>query len=129
MSFYFDFNSIDSPIAIFYKGKKYSQLKKDYEKLTIKKLNSILKNEKIKKTFNFDQNYFLQLLPAYIHKYIEISLKISDIITFNKLDIDCDTLLKEAIKTKIFMASLNKNWMGDLDFFINFFRKKFQLSI
>ena len=47
MSFYFDFNSIDSPIAIFYKGKKYSQLKKDYEKLTIK-TNSILKNEKIK---------------------------------------------------------------------------------
>ena len=124
MSFKFHFISADSPILLEINGVKYKEINKNYNELSLKTVSKILKKKEIKKYFNYKGNFFLQLLPAYIHNYIKIFLKISDIVKSNNLEITGPGIIDQAIKDNVIMGSVKKYWLGDLDFIMNLLKRK-----
>ena len=63
-------------------------------------------------------------MPSYIHIPIRMSLKISDLLKKTNIKISPEIILEHCVEKGIFMGSIQKRWVGDLDFILNLFKKK-----
>ena len=119
------FTSADTPITLSFKKKEIKEIDKDYVKETIDFINYLSNKKEVTSLFERNNINYWQFIPSYIHIPIRMSLKISDLLNQIEISTSPEEILEHCIKQGIFMGSIQKEWLGDLDFILNLFRRKF----
>ena len=120
----FEFISADSPITLNFKNKIINEIDKDYSKETINLINYLSSKKEVIRLFERDDINYWQFIPSYIHVAIKTSLKISDLLSKVNISMTPEKVLKHCIEKGIFMGSMQKIWVGDLDFIKNLLMRK-----
>ena len=119
-----EFTSADSPITLRYNKKKIKEIDKDYIKETINFINHISNKREVTSLFERNSINYWQFMPSYIHIPIRMSLKISDLLKKTNIKISPEIILEHCVEKGIFMGSIQKRWVGDLDFILNLLKRK-----
>lgn len=118
------FISADTPITLNFNNKKINEIDKDYVKETIDFINYLSGKKEVTSLFERNDINYWQFMPSYIHIPIRMSLKISDLLKKTNIKISPEIILEHCVEKGIFMGSIQKRWVGDLDFILNLLKRK-----